>query len=76
MNKRNIIAVMCLLGKETLGYTDPPAINLNKIGKCITDFYTSVIIAVIDNVAAQLTWQCAWSQRSAAQLVRWKTMLL
>ncbi|KAK2532433.1 hypothetical protein Q9966_008017 [Columba livia] len=42
-------------GKETLGYTDPPAMNLNKVRDSITDYYTSIIIAVIDNVVAQLT---------------------
>ena len=56
------MAVICSLGKETLGYTDPPAINLNKVRESITDYYTSIITAVIDNVVAQLTWQRAWSK--------------
>lgn len=49
------MAVIYSSGKETLGYTDPPAMNLNKVRDSITDYYTSIIIAVIDNVVAQLT---------------------
>lgn len=56
------MAVTCSLGKETLGYTDPPAMNLNKVRETITAYYTSIIIAVIDNLVAQLMWQRAWSK--------------
>ena len=50
------MAVIRSLGKETLGYTDPPPMNLNKVRESITDYQTAILIAVIDNVVAQLTW--------------------
>ena len=56
------MAVIRSLGKETLGYTDPPPMNLNKVRESITDYQTAILIAVIDNVVAQLTWWWAWSK--------------
>lgn len=52
--KHNIMSAICSHGKETLGHMDPPAMNLNKVRENITDYYTSIIIAVIDNVVGQI----------------------
>lgn len=38
MNRGKITAVICSLGKETLGQTDPPAMNLNKVRESATDY--------------------------------------
>lgn len=58
----NIMSAICSHGKETLGHMDPPAMNLNKVRENITDYYTSIIIAVIDNVVGQIMWWHVWSK--------------
>lgn len=56
------MSVIHSLGKETPGYTDPPAMHLNKVRESITGYRTSIIIAVIDNVVARLMWRHVWSR--------------